>query len=51
MDVTDRRVDDDRQVYWENRPGCTRGLMWASVFQISVAIAIGICWRLYLLLR
>ena len=51
MDVTDLRVDDDQRVYWENRPGCTRGLIWASVFQISVAIAIGICWGLWLLLR
>jgi hypothetical protein len=51
MDVTDLRVDDDQQVYGENRLGCSRGMIWATVFQISVAIAIAICWRLYLLLR
>jgi hypothetical protein len=51
MDVTDLRVDDDQQIYWEIHPGCSRGMVWATVFQISVAIAIGICWRLYLLLR
>lgn len=49
VNASDVRIGDDWQVCRENRTGCARGMMWAIVFQISAAIAIAVCWKLYLL--
>jgi hypothetical protein len=44
-------AEDFQQVYYENKLGCARGVIWAVAFQISVIVAAAICWELYTLLR
>jgi hypothetical protein len=47
----DTGAEDAQQVYREDKLGCARGAIWAAAFQISVIIAVAICWELYSLLR
>jgi hypothetical protein len=47
----DACAEDAQQVYCEDKLGCARGVIWAAAFQISVVLAVAICWELYSLLR
>jgi len=47
-DAADARTGE---VYYESKLACARGLIWATVLQISAAVGIAVCWELYSLLR
>jgi hypothetical protein len=51
MDLGDVCREDARQDSCENKLACARGLIWAVAFQVSVATAIAIFWKLYSIVR
>jgi len=42
--------EDRERLYREDKLGCARGVFWVLVFQAVAAVAVAICWSLYILL-
>jgi len=49
--VSNVRSVDPELLYSENKLGCARGVIWASVFEAALIIAVAIFWKLRLSLR
>ena len=48
LNVADVCSDDPEQLYYENKLGCARGVVFALAFQ-TVLVTIGaVCWKLFL---
>ena len=48
LNVADVCEDNPEQLYFEDKLGCARGIVFALAFQAVVVIAIALCWKLLL---
>lgn len=51
LHVADVCSDDPEQLYYEDKLGCARGVVWAFAFQAALVVAVAICWKLRFLLH
>jgi hypothetical protein len=48
LNVADVCSDDPEQVYYEDKLGCARGVVFALTFQAAIAVVGAVCWKLLL---
>jgi hypothetical protein len=48
LNVADVCADDPEQIYYEDKLGCARGIVFAFVFQAGLVAAAVLCWRLFI---
>ena len=46
LNVADVCADDPEQLYYEDKLGCARGVVFALAFQAALVIALAVCWKL-----
>ncbi len=46
LNVADVCADDPNQIYYEDKLGCARGIVFAFAFQAGLVAAAVLCWRL-----
>ena len=51
LNVAEVCSNDPEQIYYEDKLGCARGVMWAFVFEAALIVAIAIFWKLHFLWR
>lgn len=47
LNVADVCSDDPEQVYYEDKLGCARGVVYAVAFQTALVTAAAVCWKLF----
>jgi hypothetical protein len=47
LNVADVCSDDPEQVYYEDKLGCARGIVYAFAFQGVLAAIVILCWKLF----
>jgi hypothetical protein len=48
LNVADVCADDPEHLYYEDKLGCARGVVFALAFQAALVIALAVCWKLIL---
>jgi hypothetical protein len=48
LNVADVCSDNPEQVYYEDKLGCARGIVYALAFQGAVVAVATLCWRLFI---
>jgi hypothetical protein len=48
LNVADVCPDEPANLYYEDKLGCARGVVFALIFQIAVVIAGALCWKFIL---
>jgi len=48
LNVAEVCSDDPEQLYYEDKLGCARGVVFAFAFQAVLVVVIAVCWRLFL---
>lgn len=48
LNVADVCSDDPEQIYYEDKLGCARGIVFAFAFQAALVAAAVLCWRLFI---
>jgi hypothetical protein len=48
LNVADVCADDPEQIYYEDKLGCARGIVFAFAFQAALVAAAVLCWRLFI---
>jgi hypothetical protein len=51
MHKIDAGSADPEQLYYEDKLGCARGVVWAVVFQAALVIGVALCWKLHFFLH
>jgi hypothetical protein len=46
INVADVCPDDPEQLYYEDKLGCARGVLFAFAFQAALVVALAVCWKL-----
>jgi hypothetical protein len=46
VNVADVCADDPQALYYEDKLGCARGVLYALAFQALLVIGIALCWKL-----
>ena len=47
LNVADVCEDNPDQVYYEDKLGCARGIVFALAFQAALVGAVALCWKLF----
>ena len=47
LNVADVGADDPEQIYYEDKLGCARGIVFAFAFQAALVAAAVLCWRIF----
>jgi hypothetical protein len=47
LNVADVCADDPEQIYYEDKLGCARGIVFALAFQAALVAAAVLCWRIF----
>jgi hypothetical protein len=47
LNVADVCTDDPEQIYYEDKLGCARGIVFAFAFQAALVAAAVLCWRIF----
>jgi hypothetical protein len=47
LNVADVCTDDPEELYYEDKLGCARGVVYAIAFQAALVTAAAICWKLF----
>jgi len=45
LNVADVCSDDPADLYYEDKLGCARGVVFALIFQVAAVIAGALCWK------
>jgi hypothetical protein len=48
LNVADVCADDPEQLYYEDKLGCARGVVFALAFQAALVVALALCWKLFI---
>jgi hypothetical protein len=48
LNVADVCADDPEHLYYEDKLGCARGVVFALAFQAALVVALALCWKLFL---
>jgi hypothetical protein len=48
VNVADVCIDDPEQLYYEDKLGCARGVVFAFAFQTVLVTVAAVCWKLFL---
>jgi hypothetical protein len=48
LNVADVCADDPEQIYYEDKLGCARGIVFAFAFQAALVVAAVLCWRIFI---
>jgi hypothetical protein len=48
LNVADVCEDNPDQLYYEDKLGCARGIVFALAFQVALVAVVALCWRLLL---
>ena len=48
LNVADVCIDDPEQLYYEDKLGCARGIVFAFTFQAALVAVAGVCWKIFL---
>jgi hypothetical protein len=48
VNVADVCIDNPEQLYYEDKLGCARGIVFAFAFQSMLVVVAGVCWKLIL---
>jgi hypothetical protein len=48
INVADVCTDDPEQLYYEDKLGCARGVLFAFAFQAALVVAAAVCWKLFI---
>lgn len=48
LKVADVCTDDPEQLYYEDKLGCARGIVYAFAFQGVLAAIVILCWKLFI---
>jgi hypothetical protein len=48
LNVAEVCSDDPEQLYYEDKLGCARGVVFAFAFQTALVVVIAVCWKLFL---
>jgi hypothetical protein len=46
INVADVCPDEPEQLYYEDKLGCARGVLFAFAFQAALVAAVALCWKL-----
>jgi len=46
LNVAEVCGDDPEQIYYEDKLGCARGVVFALVFQTALVVMVAACWKL-----
>jgi hypothetical protein len=48
INVADVCTDDPEKLYYEDKLGCARGVLFAFAFQAALVVAAAVCWKLFI---
>ena len=48
LNVADVCSDDPEQIYYEDKLGCARGIVFAFAFQAALVAVAVLCWRVFI---
>ena len=48
INVADVCSDDPEQLYYEDKLGCARGVLFAFAFQAALVVVVAVCWKLFM---
>ena len=48
LNVADVCSDDPEQIYYEDKLGCARGIVFAFAFQAALVAVVVLCWKIFL---
>jgi hypothetical protein len=48
LNVADVCSDDPEQIYYEDKLGCARGIVFAFGFQAALVAVVVLCWKIFL---
>ena len=48
LNVADVCTDNPEQIYYEDKLGCARGIVFAFAFQVALVGVVALCWKLVL---
>ena len=48
VNVAEVCSDDPQQIYYEDKLGCARGVVFALAFQAVLVVVVAICWKVFL---
>ena len=48
LNVADVCTDNPEQIYYEDKLGCARGIVYALAFQGTVVAVATLCWKLFI---
>jgi hypothetical protein len=48
LNVADVCSDDPEQIYYEDKLGCARGIVFAFAFQAALVTVAVLCWRIFI---
>ena len=48
LNVVDVCADNPEQVYYEDKLGCARGVVYALAFQAALVVIAAVCWKLFI---
>jgi hypothetical protein len=48
LNVADVWSDDPEQIYYEDKLGCARGIVFAFAFQAALVAVAVLCWRIFI---
>ena len=48
LNVADVCSDDPEKIYYEDKLGCARGIVFALAFQAALVGVVALCWKLFI---
>ncbi len=48
LNVADVCTDNPEQIYYEDKLGCARGIVYAFAFQGAMVAVASLCWKLFI---
>jgi hypothetical protein len=48
LNVADVCSDNPEQLYYEDKLGCARGIVFAFAFQVALVAVVALCWKIFL---
>ena len=48
LNVADVCSDDPEQIYYEDKLGCARGIVFSFAFQAALVAVVVLCWKIFL---
>ena len=48
LNVAEVCSDNPEEMYYEDKLGCARGVVFALAFQAALVVVVAVCWKLFL---